>query len=172
MLPSQSVQVEVVEIQRGTYLLSTDRQRIDVDFVHNFLCHESAWARGIPRAVVERSLRHSLCFGLYTQDRQVGFARVSTDYATFAYIDDVFVVAPYRGRGLGKWLVEGILSHPGLQGLRPWWLLAGSEEARQLFESVGFRTPEAGRLGRWMALPGGSRGFYERLSPGAEATST
>jgi GNAT superfamily N-acetyltransferase len=164
--------MEVVEVQRGEYLLSTDQRRIDVDFVHNFLSRESAWARGIPRAVVERSLHYSLCFGLYTNDRQVGFARVITDYATFAYIDDVFVVASYRGRGLGKWLVEGILTHPGLQGLRSWWLLAGSEEARQLFASVGFQTPEVERLGRWMAFPGGSRGFYERLSHGAEAAST
>jgi GNAT superfamily N-acetyltransferase len=101
-----------------------------------------------------------LCFGLYANTQRVGFARVITDYATFAYLEDVFVERGHRGQGLATWLVESVMQYPDLKGLRSWWLLAGSSEAKRLFEKVGFRTPETSRLERWMALPGGSRGFY------------
>jgi GNAT superfamily N-acetyltransferase len=120
--------------------------------------------QGIPREVVERSIHNSLCFGLYAPAGQVGFGRVITDYATFAYIEDVFVTTDHRGLGLATWLVLTILQHPSLKGLRSWWLLASSSEARRLFEKAGFRTPHMERLERWMALPGGSRGFYTRAT--------
>ncbi len=146
--------------QKGSLILSTDRNRLDMDFVYAYLSAESPWARGIPRATVEASVKNSLCFGIYEPPAQLAFARAITDRATFAYIDDVFVRASHQGRGLGRWLAQSILECPHLVGIKSWWLLAGSEAAWQLFESVGFRRPEPERLERWMTLPGGSRGFY------------
>ena len=128
--------------ERGEYTISTAKERLDIEAIHAFLT-SSYWATGIPRAVVERSIEHSLCFGVYHGQRQVGFARVITDFATFAYIGDVFIVEEYRGRGLSKWLVEAIAEHPDLQGLRRWLLL--TRDAHGLYEKIGFtpaRTPE------------------------------
>jgi len=106
------------EWQNGPYTLSTDRSRLDIDVLHRFLAHEFWDTEGIPRDVLMRSIEHSLCFGMYEGDRQIGFARVVTDRATFAFISDDFVVETHRGRGLGKWLMQCILSHSDLQGLR------------------------------------------------------
>jgi GNAT superfamily N-acetyltransferase len=96
------------------YAISTDRSRLDVALIHEFL-RSSYWAQGIPRSVVERSIRHSLCFGPYLEGRQVGFARVITDFAAIAFVADVFVVPEHRGRGISKLLMRGILEHPELQ---------------------------------------------------------
>jgi len=105
------------EWHRDGFTVSTDKARLDVELIHRFLA-ATYWARGIPAAVVRRAIDHSLCFGLYENaqdgERQVGFARVITDYATFAYLSDVFVLEAYRGRGLGDWLVATILAHPDL----------------------------------------------------------
>lgn len=147
---------------RDGYEVSTDPARVDRGLVHRFLSEESAWARGIPREVVDRAIDNSLCFGVYWDAKQVAFARVVTDYATFAYLDDVFVVEDHRRKGLAPQLIETVLGHPALEGIKSWWLLAGSEGARKLFERAGFSTPEPERLGRWMTLPGNSRGFYLR----------
>jgi len=128
--------------ERGEYTISTERNRLDVDVIHGFLVH-SYWAAGIPRAMVERSIEHSLPFGVYHGTRQVGFARVITDYTTFAYIGDVFIIEEYRGRGLSRWLMEVVVQHPELQGLRRWLLF--TRDAHGLYEKVGFtpsRTPE------------------------------
>jgi GNAT superfamily N-acetyltransferase len=128
--------------ERGEYTISTERRRLDIDVIHGFLSR-SYWAEGIPREVVERSLEHSLPFGVYHGPRQVGLARVISDYATFAYIGDVFILEEYRGRGLSKWLLEVIVSHPELQGLRRWILM--TRDAHGLYQKVGFqpsRTPE------------------------------
>jgi GNAT superfamily N-acetyltransferase len=122
-----------------TYTISTDPERIDVDLVHRFLSRESYWATGIDRATVERALRNSLVFGAYDADQQVGFARVVTDRATFAWLGDVFVVAEHRGAGLGKRLVEAVLAHPDLQGLR--FFLLKTSDAHGLYEQFGFRRP-------------------------------
>ncbi len=124
-----------VEARRGPYLISTDEQRLDLDVVHGYLSR-SYWAAGIPREVVERSIRGSLCFGLYEGERQVGFARVITDEATFAYLGDVFVLEEHRGRGLGKWLVEVIASEPAFQGLRRF--LLATRDAHGLYAKLGF----------------------------------
>jgi len=124
-----------LECRRGEFTVSTDRNRIDLDVVHGFLT-ECYWAQGIPRDVVARSIENSLCFGLYTEGKQVGFARVITDYATFAYIGDVFVLESLRGRGLGKWLMECIMQHPRLQGLRRWSLV--TRDAHGLYSQLGF----------------------------------
>jgi len=97
------------------YEISTDRSRLDVGLIHDFL-RSSYWAQGIPRAVVERSIQHSLCFGAFLGGRQVGFARVISDFASFAYVADVFVVPEHRGRGISKLLMRAIIEHPDLQG--------------------------------------------------------
>ena len=133
------------EWQRDGFTISTDPARLDVDGVHAYLS-ASYWARGIPRDVFERSVRHALCFGIYEGARQVGFARVVTDFATVAYVGDVFVLEPWRGRGLSRWLMEIITSHPELQGFRRWILL--TRDAHGLYTKFGF-TP-LGAPDRWM----------------------
>ena len=124
--------------QRGAFELSDDLARLDVEAIHAFL-RESYWAAGIPREVVERSLRGSLCFGVYEGQRQVGFARCVTDRATYAYLADVFVLPSHRGRGLSKWLMECISAHPDLQGLRRWNLV--TRDAHGLYAQHGFTAP-------------------------------
>ena len=134
---------EVMEYRRGEFLISTSRERLDLDVVHGFLTN-SYWVKGIPREVVARSIEHSLCFGIYDGDgAQVGFARVISDFATIAYIGDVFVLETQRGRGLGKWLMECITRHPALQNLRRWILT--TRDAHALYSQFGFtplKTPE------------------------------
>ncbi|MBV8206205.1 MAG: GNAT family N-acetyltransferase [Acidobacteria bacterium] len=120
---------------RGDLVISSDRARLDVAFIHEFLTH-CYWAEGIPRPVVERSIANSICFGLYDGASQIGFARVISDCATYAYVADVFVSESHRGRGLGKWLVECVLQHPDLQGLRRWALV--TRDAHRLYENFGF----------------------------------
>jgi len=118
------------------YTLSDDSARLDLDAVHAFLT-ESYWSPGIPRETVERATAGSLAVGLYAPDgAQVGFARVVSDRATFAYLADVYVLDAHRGRGLGRWMVERILAHPDLQGLRRWLLT--TQDAHGLYEQVGF----------------------------------
>lgn len=116
--------------------VSSDPARLDIAAVHRFLTQESHWARGIDRATVERAVKHSLCFGAYRSGAQVGFARVVTDRATFAFICDVFVVAEARGAGIAKRLVDEIMRHPDLQGLRRMALT--SRDAKGLYEQSGF----------------------------------
>ena len=117
-------------------VVDDDPARLDMDVIHGFLAG-SYWAQGIPREVVERAVRGSLCFGLYDGERQVGFARVVTDRATFAYLADVFVLEAYRGRGLSKLLVAEVLGHPSLQGLRRWML--ATRDAHSLYAQYGFK---------------------------------
>lgn len=122
--------------------VSTDPARIDLDVVHGFLAG-SHWATGIPREVVERAVRNSLCFGAYRDGRQVGFARVISDRATYAYVSDVFVLPEERGAGIGQRLMAAIVAHPDLQGLRRWNLF--TRDARALYRKFGFgdaRYPE------------------------------
>ena len=122
--------------------MSTDPERLDVGAIHAYLT-QSYWAAGIPRDVVERSLRNSLGFGLYRGDALIGFARVVTDLATFAYLADVFVVEAFRGRGLSKWLVGCIVDHPDLEGLRRWHLV--TRDAHRLYARFGFEEPPPGK---------------------------
>jgi len=116
--------------------ISNDKSRIDVERVHRFLSEESYWARNIPRDVVETSIENSLCFGAYDGAELVGFARVVTDYAVFAYVADVFVVASHRGRGISKDIMAAIRSHPRLQALRRWALV--TRDAQELYRQFGF----------------------------------
>ena len=120
--------------------ISNDRARLDVELIHRYLSEESYWAVGIPRELVERSIEHSLCFGAFDGAAQVGFARVVTDYATFGYVSDVFVVASHRGRGVSKAIMTAIRAHPGLQPLRRWHLL--TRDAQSLYERFGFHALE------------------------------
>jgi GNAT superfamily N-acetyltransferase len=124
-----------MEWRQGEYSISTDRDRLDHAGIHAFL-RDCYWAAGIPREVVDRSIQNSLPFGVYDQGRQIGFARVITDYATFAYVADVFVLESHRGRGLAKWLMEVIRAHPDLRGLRRWMLI--TRDAHDLYRKTGF----------------------------------
>ncbi|MFI4930867.1 MAG: GNAT family N-acetyltransferase [Burkholderiales bacterium] len=123
-------------LQRGDYAISTDVQRLDVLAIHAFLSR-SYWSPGIPLALVRRAIDHSLCFGLFHRDEQVGFARVVTDRASFAYLADVYVLEAHRGRGLSKWLIEVMRAHPDLQGLRRF--LLATRDAHELYRQFGFK---------------------------------
>jgi GNAT superfamily N-acetyltransferase len=125
------------EWQRDEYTVTTDPSRLQLDVIHGFLTG-SYWAAGIPRETVERSIRHSLCYGVYHGHEQVGFGRLVTDFAVFAYVADVFILEPHRGRGLGKWLARCMVDTPGLQGLRRW--LLATRDAHEVYRSVGFET--------------------------------
>lgn len=145
----------LVERRSGGFLVSTDRSRLDLDVIHGFLTN-CYWSKGIPREIVARAIEHSLCFGVYDvgggksplspnaagngAPRQVGFARVITDFATYAYIADVFVLETHRGHGLGKSLMQCITEHPMLQGLRRWSL--STLDAHGLYAQFGFTPPK------------------------------
>lgn len=130
----------VYAVRRDGFLISSDPTLLDLDVIHGFLstCY---WSPGIPRATIERALTHSLSFGLYETSgaapRQIGFARVVTDRATFAYLCDVFILDAVRGRGLGTWLIESLLAHPDLHGLRRFCLL--TRDAHALYARFGFK---------------------------------
>lgn len=117
--------------------ISNDKSRLQIDVIHLFLSSQSTWAIGIPRDVVERSIDNSLCFGGYEGDQQIAFARVVSDYATFAYLMDVFILPEHRGRGLSLQLMQAIMAHPQLQALRRFML--ASSNARGLYQEFGFR---------------------------------
>ena len=134
------------EWHRGEYVISTDSERLDLFFIHDFLSNDSYWAQGRSLEVVRRSIQHSLNFGLFNADQQIGFARVVTDFATFAWLADVFIIDDQRGLGLGRWLVEVITAHPQLQGLRRWIL--ATRDAHELYRRFGFQ--EIGEPRRWM----------------------
>lgn len=134
------------EWQRGEYRISTDRERLDLDVIYDYLSLQSYWAKGRSRETIRRSIENSVAFGLYKGAELVGFARVITDYATFAWLADVFVLDGERGHGLGKWLVEVILSHPELQKFRRWVL--ATKDAHGLYRPFGFE--ELKRPERWM----------------------
>ncbi|HAF16221.1 MAG TPA: GNAT family N-acetyltransferase [Blastocatellia bacterium] len=132
--------------QRGEYTISTDNERLDVNLIQHFIATESYWGQGRRLETVERALANSLSFGIYKNNQQVGFARVVTDYCTFAWLADVFVVDKYRGLGLSKLLLEVIMAHPALSSMRRWVL--ATRDAHGLYRQFGFaemRQPE-----RWM----------------------
>lgn len=128
-----------IEITSGEYSISTDKSKLNIELVHDFLS-KSYWAMDIPKAVVKNAVRHSLCFGVYRDDQQVGFARVISDFSTFAYMADVFVLEEHRGKGLGKLLVETMIDHPDLLRMPRWMLL--TKDANDLYQKMGFARPE------------------------------
>lgn len=122
--------------QRDAFIISTDRSRLQIDVIHKYLSEESYWARERTREQTETAIKNSLPFGVYKGENQIGFARIVTDYATFAYLGDVFILEEFRGRGLSKWLMETIINHPDLQGFRRWIL--ATKDAHALYEKFGF----------------------------------
>ena len=124
------------EHKNAGFLISTDPAKLSLAVIHQYLSEESYWAKGISFSLVERSVQNSLNFGVYHQEEQVGYARVISDFATFAYLCDVFILANYRGHGLAKWLMHCILNHPGLQGLRRFMLM--TRDAHGLYRESGF----------------------------------
>ena len=147
------------------YEISCDPARLDLDVIHGFLS-QSYWAKAIPRALVEKSIQNSLCFGAYQGAAQVGFARIVTDKATFAYLCDVFVLPDHRGHGLSKALVTAIVAHPELQGLRRWNLV--TIDAHGLYEQFGFKT--AAQPERYMEVL--RHGMYELLNQVSDRRGT
>lgn len=121
---------------KENFSISTDKSDLDIPFIHNFLSNESGWSNGIPYELVEKSIEHALNFGMYLDDKQIGYARVISDYATIAYLGDVFIINEYRGLGLSKWLMEVIMNHKELQNLRRWILVTSTAE--WLYEKYGF----------------------------------
>jgi GNAT superfamily N-acetyltransferase len=134
---------------RGEYEISCERARLDLSVIHRYVSEESYWGKGRSLEVVRRSVENSLPFGVYRGEELVGFARVVTDYATFAWVADVFILEAHRGRGLSKWLMEVIISHPDLQGFRRWVL--STKDAHELYRRFGFQ--ELRRPERWMERP-------------------
>ena len=119
------------------FTVSTDKSRLKLPVIHNYLCNESYWAKGITLETLIRSIENSLCFGVYQDTEQIGFARVISDQATFAYVADVFILEPFQGQGLSKKLLKTILEHDDLQGLRRWML--GTADAHGLYNQFGFK---------------------------------
>ena len=128
--------MQLLEVQQDDYLISTDKAKLDIAFIHHFLSTESYWAKNIPIETVRKSIEGSLCFGLYSSGKQIGFARVITDGATFGYLADVFIDSSHRGKGLSKWLMKTLMSHPDLQGLRR--ISLATKDAHSLYEQFGF----------------------------------
>ena len=124
----------------SSFQISTDRSELNVPMIYRFLSEQSTWAVGISRAVVDRAIENSLCFGGYVDGRQVAFARVVSDYATFGNLVDMFVLPEFRGRGYSKLIMQAVMSHPSLKGLRRFTLATG--DAHGLYEQFGFAPPQ------------------------------
>lgn len=125
-----------MELERDGFQISLDNERLDIDAIHDFLSKESYWAQTRTIEQTSNAIEHSICYGVYDGERQIGFARVVTDRATFAYIGDVYILEAYRGRGLSKWLMQVIISHPDLQNLRRWVL--ATRDAHGLYAQYDF----------------------------------
>jgi GNAT superfamily N-acetyltransferase len=136
-----------MQFHREDFYITTDKSKVDVEYVHQFL-GKTYWAKNIPVETVRRCINGSICFSVFHSDKQVGFARVVTDEATFAYLADVFIDENYRGRGLSRWLMEVIMDHPSLQGLRRFML--GTRDAHGLYEKFGFKRIES--VEPWMQI--------------------
>lgn len=128
--------MKILEHHKNEYLISTDVTKLDIEVIYSFLTHESGWSNGISKEKVITSIQNSLNFGVYHQQQFIGFARVISDFSTIAYLGDIFIVEHYRGLGLSKWLMQTILEHPELQGLRRWILLTST--ADWLYKKYGF----------------------------------
>ncbi|NNE67488.1 MAG: GNAT family N-acetyltransferase [Pyrinomonadaceae bacterium] len=141
-----------MRLEKGEFVIDTDKSLLQFDVIQAYMLEESYWAKGRTEQQMRNAIENSLCFGLFHGDAQVGFARVVSDFATFAYVGDVYVLSEHGGKGLGKWLMETIVAYPDLQGLRRWVL--ATRDAHKLYEKYGFtglKHPE-----RWMekAAPG------------------
>jgi N-acetylglutamate synthase-like GNAT family acetyltransferase len=121
-------------------IVSTDKSKLDISLIHKYISEDSYWAKGVPIEIVKKSIENSLCFGIYKNDKQVGFARIMTDKATFAYLADVFILPEHRKQGLSKKLMSEIIAHPDLQGLRK--MLLATADAHGLYRQFGFKEIE------------------------------
>ena len=128
------------EQRRGEFFISTDKSKLDIDTIHGYLVR-SYWAKNIPREIVARAIENSFCFGIYSVSKQIGFARVISDFATYAHLADVFVLEEFRGRGLSKWLMQCIIEHPELQGFRRFTL--ATKDAHGLYAQFEFKPLES-----------------------------
>lgn len=128
--------MQTIEVYKEDYTISTDKNRLDISSIHQFLTYESDWAKGIPLETLKTSIENSLNFGLYHGNKQIGFARIISDFSTIAYLGDVYILKEYRGKGLSKWLINQVMGHPHLQGLRRWILL--TDTAEWLYRKYGF----------------------------------
>ncbi|HEX4373001.1 MAG TPA: GNAT family N-acetyltransferase [Puia sp.] len=126
--------------QKENFIISDEKEKLNAEYIHDYLSNKSYWAENIPLETVKKSIDGSICFGMYENEKQIGFARVVTDKATFGYLADVFIDENYRGRNLSKWLMEIIMAYPELQGLRRWML--GTKDAHSLYEKFGFEALE------------------------------
>jgi N-acetylglutamate synthase-like GNAT family acetyltransferase len=133
--------------EKDQYTITTDKEKFDVDLIHSFLTN-SYWAEGISKEIIRRSIDGALCFGVFENNKQIGFARMITDKATFAYLADVFIIEEYRGRGLSKWLMQIVISHPDLQGLRR--MMLATRDAHELYKKFGFI--RLNNVDRWMHI--------------------
>ena len=123
------------DIHQGSFSISTDHEKLNFDFIHDYLCNQSYWAQGRSREVVEKSIRNSLCFGVFDEEQQVGFARIVSDYITFAWLCDVFIAESHRGQGLGKWLVKSVISHPEVESVKN--ILLATSNAHEFYRKYG-----------------------------------
>ena len=137
-----------LNITKKAFVISTDKAKLDINAIHGFLSKEAYWSLNIPKETVKTAIDNSLCFGVYENNKQIGFARVISDFATIAYLGDVYVLEEYRGKGLSKWLMETIMSHPNVQGLRRWILLTG--DAHGLYRQYGWT--DIADASKWMEL--------------------
>lgn len=144
------------------YVISTDPGLLNLETIHGFIA-QSYWANGMPKRLIEKMIRHSLCFGIYQGTSQVGFARIISDFTTFAYLADVFILPEHRGKGLSKALMQTIVVHPELQGLRRWMLV--TLDAQGLYEQFGFKTVEHPERHMEIHYPG----MYEKMDSGSGA---
>lgn len=135
-MTAEAMQLPGYERHKDKFTITTNKRRLELDVIHNFLT-QSYWSPGISKEKVSQAIENSLCFGIFFQDQQIGFARIISDYTTFAYLADVFVLETFRGQGLAKWLLECILAHPNLQGLRRW--LLATKDAHGLYAQSGFK---------------------------------
>lgn len=137
-----------ITLYKGKFCLSTDKTKLDIDSIHQFLSTKAYWALNIPKDKVRTTIQNSLCFGVYIDEKQIGFAKIISDFSTIAYLGDVYILEEYRGNGLSKWLIETIMAHPDLQGLRRWILLTG--DAHGLYRRFGWT--DIAEPSKWMEL--------------------
>lgn len=133
--------------QRNNFTINTEKSKLDLDFIHDYLCNQSYWAQGRQCEVVEKSIENSLCFGVYDGNQQIGFARIVTDYVTFAWLCDVFIAASYQGNGLGKWMISCVVAHPDLQ--TPQNIILATSDAHELYHRYGGFEPLS-KPQKWM----------------------
>ena len=140
--------MQIITATKGDYLITTDKAKMDITFIHHFLSTEAYWSKNIPLATVQRAFDHSLNFGVFHHGSQVGYARIISDFATICYLGDVFIIPEHRRKGLSKWMMEQVMAHPDLEGLRRWILL--TRDAHELYRQFGWES--IAHPDRWMEI--------------------